>query len=120
MMLFNGTLIVQMGNFLITYWFLNTFFLKQGFIAVSTENQEMDSLQDSIVTYKKVAYEALQKKEQAWHGYSTALRSEKPQSIVQQHVGLHIEEKPRVVLEPFSQKTFAELTAILVKRVIHD
>lgn|GEM_PF-6269715 len=119
-MIFNGTLIVQIGNFLVTYWFLNTFFLKKGYAIVEAENNDLQELHNRIRSYKQWAHDAVQKKEQVWNTYSGLLNAEKPQLDINHYKSMHIAEQSLEYIPAPPQKTVSELSALLVKKVTHD
>lgn len=118
-MIFNGTLLVQIGNFLITYWFFNTFFLKKGYAVVMAEDKEFAHLQERVVTYKQLAHEAVQKKEAAWLTYSHELQQEKPALRSEYTVFMNITEKQPVIPSQDNKKLVEELVPVLTSLVCH-
>lgn len=118
-MIFNGTLIVQIGNFLITYWLLQNIFLKKGFIIVADENKELEEIQARIALYTQSLHEATRKKEQDWERYKEILFNKKPTLQESALVFVTIKE-PILKQQTITTAQITDLAAFLTKKVLYD
>lgn len=119
-MIFNGTLIVQIGNFIITYWFLKTLFLKKGYTVLTQENAELDEVRTRVGMYQQAAQDAVQKKEQSALAYTKTIHAQKPAVAVESYKSMHIDDEPLTHHAVPTKKMIAELASVVVHKVTHD
>lgn len=116
-MIFNGTLLVQIANFVITCWFLNTFLLKKGYSVVTEKENELADIRARIDECKHNAQQLIQKKEAAHKVYKNTVLRDVPSQQLEAPVFMHIKENVHEIVCD-KKKIVTELTPVLEKLLL--
>ncbi len=122
MLSFNGTLIIQLGNFLVSWWVLDRFFFRRCVAQVQNERHELRALEHAVID-QKLEFESIQAQhaeslKKAQHLFARALPASL-ENFSSRVVTTHVSIAPQVC-DVSTQKMLADqAVAILVQRIVH-
>ena len=122
MLSFNGTLIVQLVNFLVSWWILDRFFFRRCVAHVENERHDLRMLEHAVVD-QKIEFEAIQKRQaESLKKFKSLFVKAVPSAMVgssSKIVTSHAFVIPQLC-DLSTQKMLADQTAaVLVKRITH-
>lgn len=121
-MQFNGTLIVQIGNFILSWWVLDKFFFRRCVAQVEGERSELRTLEQAVIDQKieleisqKDIKKAVKESQQLFCQSLPSITSELCAKAVSAHVFIF----PQECSVSTQQKLGDEVVARLVQRMTH-
>ncbi len=122
MISFNGTLIIQIGNFVVSWWVLDRFFFRRCVALIERERQEVRALEQAVIDQKiesehifKLQQESVKKSQDLFARALPATPENLSPKVISSHAFIVSQE-----CDISTQKMLAdEVVAVLVKRITH-
>ncbi len=117
---FNVTLVIQMGNFLVSWWVLDRFFFRKCVAQVRKEQRIVRELEQAVI-HEKIGLEDVQRAQQEALQKARSLFARSLPSVAQNLSPKVISSHPYVVFQEcdvsMQQKLSEEMVSSLVQRV---
>jgi len=117
---FNVTLVIQMGNFLVSWWVLDRFFFRKCVAQVRKEQRIVRELEQAVI-HEKIGLEDVQRAQQEALRKARSLFARSLPSVAQNLSPKVISSHPYVVFQEcdvsMQQKLSEEMVSSLVQRV---